>query len=65
MQGRMIIKTEILCQFVGRDSFSASRRWWQKRLVPEAAESGSETRLRRASFSLEGREAVSAMSHFF
>lgn len=67
MQGRMIIKTEILCQFVGRDSFSASRRRWQKRLVLEAAQGKgiSEMRLRMAGFFLEGREAGFAMLHFF
>lgn len=61
----MIIKTEILCQFVGRDSFSALRRRWQKHLVLEAAEGKgiSAERLRVAGCLRQGREARFAMPH--
>lgn len=67
VQDRMIIKTEILCQFVGRDSFSALRRQWQKRLVSEAAQGKdvSAMRLRMAGFFLEGRDAGFAINAAF
>lgn len=66
MQGRMIIKTEFLCQFAGRDGFFASRWQRQQHRVSEAAQGENRSELHLgAAGPRGGREPGFAALPFF